>query len=156
MAATQAGCAAAIQRSSPSAASEAVAIPTGVQIFCLIATLAAGRITRSVPMLFAFGSLVIFVLGGLTGVMVAIVPFDFQAHDSFFVVGHFHYVLIGGALFPIFAGCYYFFPLINGKRLSDRLGRIGFWVAFIVAATLPSVRTSRTRFPAATRARAAL
>ena len=114
-----------------SAASEAVAIPTGVQIFCLIATLAAGRVTRSVPMLFTFGSLVIFVLGGLTGVMVAIVPFDFQAHDSFFVVGHFHYVLIGGALFPIFAGCYYFFPLINGKRLSDRLGRIGFWVAFI-------------------------
>ncbi|HXW07482.1 MAG TPA: cytochrome c oxidase subunit I [Vicinamibacterales bacterium] len=113
-----------------SAASEAIAIPTGVQIFCFIATLAAGRMTRSVPMLFTFGSLVIFVLGGLTGVMVAIVPFDFQAHDTFFVVGHFHYVLIGGALFPIFAGCYYFFPLINGKALSERLGRIGFWLAF--------------------------
>ena len=114
-----------------SAASEAVAIPTGVQVFCLLATLAAGRLTRSVPMLFAFGSLVIFVLGGLTGVMVAIAPFDFQAHDTFFVVGHFHYVLIGGALFPLFAGCYYFFPLINGKHLSERLGRIGFWLAFI-------------------------
>jgi cytochrome c oxidase subunit I+III len=114
-----------------SAASEAVAIPTGVQIFCFIATLAAGRLTRSVPMLFALGSLVIFVLGGLTGVMVAIVPFDFQAHDTFFVVGHFHYVLIGGALFPIFAGCYYYFPLINGKQLSERLGRIGFWIAFV-------------------------
>ena len=83
-----------------SAASQAVAIPTGVQIFCFIATLAAGRRTRSVPMLYTFGSLVIFVLGGLTGVMVGIAPFDFQAHDSFFVVGHFHYVLIGGALFP--------------------------------------------------------
>jgi len=114
-----------------SAASEAVAIPTSVQIFCFIATLAAGRLTKSVPMLFAMGSLVIFVLGGLTGVMVAIVPFDFQAHDTFFVVGHFHYVLIGGALFPIFAGCYYYFPLVNGKQLSERLGRIGFWIAFI-------------------------
>ncbi|MGE3176076.1 MAG: cytochrome c oxidase subunit I [Vicinamibacterales bacterium] len=113
-----------------SAASEAVAIPTGVQIFCFIATLAAGRVTRSVPMLFTFGSLVIFVLGGLTGVMVAIAPFDFQAHDTFFIVGHFHYVLIGGALFPIFAGCYYFFPLINGKALSERLGTLGFWIAF--------------------------
>jgi cytochrome c oxidase subunit I+III len=114
-----------------SAASEAVAIPTGVQIFCFLATLAAGRVTRSVPMLFAFGSLVIFVLGGLTGVMVAIAPFDFQAHDTFFVVGHFHYVLIGGALFPIFAGLYYFYPLFNGKRLSDRLGTIAFWIAFV-------------------------
>ena len=114
-----------------SAASEAIGIPTGVQIFCFIATIAAGRFTRSVPMLYTFGSLVIFVLGGLTGIMVAIVPFDFQAHDTFFVVGHFHYVLIGGALFPIFAGCYYYYPLINGKALSERLGRIGFWTAFI-------------------------
>jgi cytochrome c oxidase subunit I+III len=113
-----------------SAASEAVAIPTGVQIFCFIATLAAGRVVRSVPMLYAFGSLVIFVLGGLTGVMVAVAPFDFQAHDTFFIVGHFHYVLIGGALFPIIAGCYYFFPLINGKHLSARLGKIAFWLAF--------------------------
>jgi cytochrome c oxidase subunit I+III len=114
-----------------SAASEAVAIPTGVQIFCFIATLAAGRVVRSVPLLFAFGALVIFVLGGLTGVMVALAPFDFQAHDTFFVVGHLHYVLIGGALFPIFAGCYYFFPLIHGKQLSPRLGKVGFWLAFI-------------------------
>jgi cytochrome c oxidase subunit I+III len=114
-----------------SAASQAVAIPTSVQVFCFLATVAAGRVARSVPMLFAFGSLAIFVLGGLTGVMVAVVPFDFQAHDSFFVVGHFHYVLIGGALFPIFAGCYYFFPLVGGKRLSERLGRVAFWVAFI-------------------------
>ena len=113
-----------------SAASQAVAIPSSVQVFCFLATVAAGRVTRSVPMLFAFGSLAIFVLGGLTGVMVAAVPFDFQAHDSFFVVGHFHYVLIGGAVFPILAGCYYFYPLISGKRLSDRLGKIAFWLAF--------------------------
>lgn len=114
-----------------SAASEAVAIPTGVQIFCFIATIAAGRLVRSVPMLYAAGALVIFVLGGLTGVMVALAPFDFQAHDTFFVVGHFHYVLIGGAVFPIIAGCYYFFPLLNGKKLSDRLGKISFWFIFI-------------------------
>jgi cytochrome c oxidase subunit I+III len=114
-----------------SAASQTVALPTGVQIFCFLATVAAGRIVRSVPMLWTFGSLVVFVLGGLTGVMVAIAPFDFQAHDTFFVVGHFHYVLIGGALFPILGACYYFFPLINGKQLSPRLGTIGFWLAFI-------------------------
>ena len=84
--------------------------PTGVQIFCFIATLAAGRVTRSVPMLFVFGGLAIFVLGGLTGVMVALAPFDFQAHDTFFVVGHLHYVLIGGAIFPIFAGLLLFLP----------------------------------------------
>jgi len=114
-----------------SAASITVAIPTGVQIFAFLATIAAGRLTPSVPMLWTFGSLVIFVLGGLTGVMVAIVPFNLQAHDTFFVVGHFHYVLIGGALFPIMAGCYYFYPLVNGKLLSDRLGTIGFWLAFV-------------------------
>jgi cytochrome c oxidase subunit I+III len=114
-----------------SAASQAIAIPTGVQIFCFLATLAAGRMVRSIPMLFSFGSLMIFVLGGLTGVMVALVPFNFQAHDTFFVVAHFHYVLIGGALFPIFAGFYYFFPLVNGKKLSDKLGKIAFWLAFI-------------------------
>jgi cytochrome c oxidase subunit I+III len=114
-----------------SAASEAVAIPTGVQIFCFLATLLVGRVTRSVPMLFVFGSLIIFVLGGLTGVMVALAPFDFQAHDTFFVVGHMHYVLIGGSIFPMVAGCYYFFPLINGKMLSEKLGRIAFWLMFI-------------------------
>ena len=114
-----------------SAASEAVAIPTGVQIFCFIATLAAGRVVRSVPMLYTAGGLAIFVLGGLTGVMVALASFDFQAHDTFFVVAHLHYVLIGGAIFPIIAGCYYFFPLINGRKLSDRLGTIAFWIIFV-------------------------
>lgn len=114
-----------------SAASEAVAIPTGVQIFCFIATIAAGRMVRSVPMLFTFGGLATFVLGGLTGVMVALASFDFQAHDTFFVVAHLHYVLIGGAVFPIIGGCYYFFPLLNGKKLSDTLGRWAFWFLFV-------------------------
>ncbi len=114
-----------------SAASEAVAIPTGVQIFCFIATIAAGRMTHSVPMLFTFGGLAIFILGGLTGVMVALAPFDFQAHDSFFVVAHLHYVLVGGAIFPVVAACYYYFPLITGKTLSERLGKIAFWLMFV-------------------------
>jgi cytochrome c oxidase subunit I+III len=114
-----------------SAASEAVAIPTGVQIFCFIATLAAGRVARSVPMLFVFGGLASFIVGGLTGVMVALAPFDFQAHDTFFVVGHLHYVLIGGSLFPVVAGFYYFYPLVGGKKLSEKLGRIAFWLMFI-------------------------
>jgi cytochrome c oxidase subunit I+III len=114
-----------------SAASEAVAIPTGVQFFCFIATLLVGRVTRSVPMLFVIGGLATFVFGGLTGVMVAMAAFDFQAHDTFFVVGHLHTVLIGGMLFPIIAGFYYFFPFVTGKKLSERLGRIAFWLTFI-------------------------
>ncbi len=114
-----------------SAASVAVAIPTGVQIFCFLATLVAGRVARTVPMLFVSGALAIFVLGGLTGVMVAIAPFDFQAHDTYFVVAHLHYVLIGGMLFPVFAGIAYFYPLVGGKMLSPRLGRIAFWLMFV-------------------------
>jgi cytochrome c oxidase subunit I+III len=114
-----------------SAASEAVVIPTGVQIFCFLATALAGKVVRSVPMLFVSGALAIFVLGGLTGVMVALAPFDWQAHDTYFVVAHLHYVLIGGMLFPIIAGFYYFFPLANGKQLSERLGKWAFWLMFI-------------------------
>jgi cytochrome c oxidase subunit I+III len=114
-----------------SAASMAVAIPTGVQFLCFVATLLTGRVKRSVPLLWILGGMAIFVLGGLTGVMVALATFDFQAHDTFFVVGHFHYVLIGGALFPIIAGLYYFFPIFRGRKLSDRLGKIGFWLAFV-------------------------
>jgi cytochrome c oxidase subunit I+III len=114
-----------------SAASEAVAIPSGVQIFCFIATLLVGRMKRSVPMLFIFGGITMFIMGGLTGVMVALAPFNFQAHDTFFIVAHLHYVLVGGSLFPVFAAVYYYCPLIVGKTLSERLGRIAFWLMFI-------------------------
>ena len=114
-----------------SAASEAVAIPTGVQIFCFIATLLVGRVIWKVPMLFVLGGLSTFIIGGLTGVMVALVPFDLQAHDSYFVVGHLHSVLIGGTIFPIVAAFYYYFPLVGGKHLSEKLGRIAFWLMFI-------------------------
>ena len=113
-----------------SAASEAVALPTGVQIFALLATVLAGRLVRSVAMLFILGALAIFVLGGLTGVMVAIAPFDFQAHDTYFVVAHLHYVLIGGMVFPVVAGTYYYFPLVVGRQLSERVGKWAFWLMF--------------------------
>lgn len=111
-----------------SAASQAVAIPTGVQLFCFLATLLAGRVIRSVSMLFVFGGIITFIIGGLTGVMVAVAPFDFQAHDTYFVVGHLHYVLIGGTIFPIVAAFYYYMPLVTEKHLSDRTGRIVFWL----------------------------
>jgi len=114
-----------------SAASSAVAIPTAVQFVCFFATLLAGAIARTVPMLYVVGGFATFVIGGLTGVMVAMAPFNFQAHDTYFVVAHLHTVLIGGAVFPLLAGLYYYFPLVNGRLLSDRLGRVSFWLVFV-------------------------
>jgi cytochrome c oxidase subunit I+III len=114
-----------------SAASLAVAIPTGVQIFCFLATLAGARHARSLPILFIFGGLATFVIGGLTGVMVAVAPFDFQAHDTYFIVAHLHTVLIGGAVFPIMAGFYYFFPIATGRRLREQSGRWIFGLVFV-------------------------
>ena len=81
-------------------------------------------------MLFIFGGLATFVIGGLTGVMVALVPFNFQAHDTYFIVAHLHSVLIGGSVFPMLAGFYYFFPMATGKKLAERPGRIAFWLIF--------------------------
>src|SRR4029079_10805383 len=85
------------------AASMLVAIPTGVQIFCWIATMWSGRLKITVPFMWVLGFFFIFIIGGMTGVMVGAVPFDLQTHDTFFVVAHFHYVLIGGSVFPLFA-----------------------------------------------------
>ncbi|MGY3436641.1 MULTISPECIES: cytochrome c oxidase subunit I [unclassified Marinovum] len=113
-----------------SAASEAVVIPTGVQLFAFVATLMVGRVKMSLPMLWIAGALAIFVAGGLTGVMLAIVPFNWQAHDSYFIVAHLHYTLFGGMVFPVFAGIYYFFPFFRKKLLSERLGRWAFWLIF--------------------------
>jgi cytochrome c oxidase subunit I+III len=112
------------------AASMVIAIPAGIQFVSWLATIWAGRPVWKTPFLFVVGFLVTFVIGGITGVMVAAVPFDLQAHDSYFVVGHFHYVLIGGVAFPIFAGVYYWFPKYTGKLLDERLGRWNFWLLF--------------------------
>lgn len=116
-----------------SAASMAVAIPSGIQVFSWIATIGAGRqrLRLAVPSLFVLGFLFIFVVGGLTGVMVAMVPFDFQAHDSYFIVAHLHYVLIGGLVFPLFATFYYWAPMVSRNMLSERLGKWTFWLMFI-------------------------
>jgi cytochrome c oxidase subunit I+III len=114
-----------------SAASMMIAIPSGVQIFCWIATLWGGKLNMKTPLYFVLGFFVIFVLGGLTGVMQASVPLDLQLHDTFFVVGHFHYVLIGGAVFPLFGAFYYWFPKWTGRMLSEWAGRWNFWLMFI-------------------------
>ncbi|MGR2739817.1 cytochrome c oxidase subunit I [Billgrantia sp. Q4P2] len=114
-----------------SAASMLVAIPTGIQIFVWLATLWLGRPVMSLPMLWIVGFLVIFVLGGLTGVMLALVPFNWQVHDTHFVVAHMHYVLVGGMLFPLIAGLYYWLPLVSGRMPSERLGKWSFWLIFL-------------------------
>jgi cytochrome c oxidase subunit I len=113
------------------ASSMAIAVPAGVQIFCWIATLWAGRPVFRTPLLFIIGFIVTFVIGGMTGVMVASVPFDTQVHDTYFVVAHFHYVLIGGAVFPLLGAVYYWFPKITGRMMSERLGRWAFGLIFI-------------------------
>jgi cytochrome c oxidase subunit I+III len=113
------------------AASVMIAIPSGVQIFCWIATIWGGRPRLRTPLLFVLGFVALFVIGGVTGVMVASVPFDTQAHDTYFVVAHFHYVLLGGAVFPLFGAFYYWFPKVTGRMLSERIGRWHFALFFI-------------------------
>jgi cytochrome c oxidase subunit 1 len=113
------------------ASSMLIAIPSGIQIFCWIATLWGGRPVFRTPLLFVIGFIVIFVVGGLTGVMVASVPIDTQVHDTYFIVAHFHYVLIGGAVFPLIGAVYYWFPKITGRLMSERLGQWNFALAFI-------------------------
>ena len=113
------------------AASLLVSIPTGIKFFNWLATMYGGKIRFASPMLFAFGFLSMFLIGGLTGIMLAIAPFDFQLTDSYFVVGHFHWVLIGGTLFGLFAGLHYWYPKVTGRMLSERLATWQFWLLFV-------------------------
>ena len=99
-----------------------VAIPSGINVFGWIATIWAGKPVWRTPLLFSLAAIIIFTIGGVTGVMVAAVPFDFQAHDTYFVVAHLHYVLFGGSIFPVFAALYFWFPKFSGRMLSERLG----------------------------------
>ncbi|MDP9332276.1 MAG: cytochrome c oxidase subunit I [Actinomycetota bacterium] len=114
-----------------SAASLIITIPSGVQFFAWIATMWKGVVRFTTPMLFAIGFLLIFLLGGITGVMVAVLPFDWQVTDSYFVVAHFHYVLNGAVVFPIFGALYFWLPKMTGRLLNERLGKISFWTMFI-------------------------
>ncbi|MFF4777189.1 cytochrome c oxidase subunit I [Microtetraspora fusca] len=113
-----------------SAASIVITIPAGIQIFSWLGTMLLGRVVLAVPMLWALGFILVFVLGGVTGVMFAIVPFDQQSTDSYFVVAHFHYVLFGGAVFPIIGGVFYWWPKFTGRTTSVRAGLWSFWLVF--------------------------
>ncbi len=108
-----------------------IAVPTGIKIFNWVATTWRGHLIFDTAMLFALGFVVTFTLGGLSGIFVAAFPFDWQAHDSYFVVAHMHYVLFGGAAFALFAGLYYWWPKMFGRRLDERLGKLNFWLVFI-------------------------
>ncbi|MCC6589725.1 MAG: cytochrome c oxidase subunit I [Bryobacterales bacterium] len=113
------------------AASMVIAIPTGVQIFCWIASLWGARIRVDTAFLFALGFFSTFIAGGLTGVMIASIPFDTQVHDTYFIVAHFHYTLIGGAVFPLLGAVYHWYPKMTGRKLSESLGRINFALVFV-------------------------
>jgi cytochrome c oxidase subunit I len=108
-----------------------IGIPTGVKIFNWIATLWRGSIVMTTSLYFAVGFIAIFVIGGITGIFLAVFPVDWQLNDTYFVVAHFHYVLMGGAVFTVFAGIYYWFPKITGRMLNEPIGKLSFWLMFI-------------------------
>src|SRR6266478_2354301 len=108
-----------------------VSIPTGIKFFNWLATMFGGRISFASPMLFCMGFLAMFLIGGLTGIMLGAAPFNFQLTDSYFVIGHFHFVLIGGTLFGVFAGIHYWYPKVTGRMLSERLARWQFWLLYV-------------------------
>ncbi len=108
-----------------------IAIPTAVKIFNWLATIYGGKLSFKTPMLFALGFVAMFLIGGLNGVALAIVPVDYQVTDSYFVIAHLHYVLFGGAVFAIFAAIFYWFPKMSGRMLNERLGQLQFWLMLI-------------------------
>ncbi len=108
-----------------------IAVPTGVKMFNWIATLWRGTIEYTTPLYFAVGFLFTFLIGGITGIFLAVFPVDWQLTDTYFVVAHLHYVLVGGAVLAIFSGIYYWFPKITGRMLSETLGKISFWLMLV-------------------------
>jgi cytochrome c oxidase subunit 1 len=114
-----------------SATSMLIAVPTGIKFFNWIATMWRGKIRFRTPMLFAAGFLFMFLMGGITGVLVASPPIDYAVHDTYFVVAHFHYTLFGGSVFAAFAGFYYWIPKMSGRMMNERLGKLHFWLMLI-------------------------
>jgi len=114
-----------------SVASMLIAVPTGVKVLNWTATMYRGRLRFTTSMLWAVGFIATFVMGGLTGVSLAVVPLDWETTDSYYVVAHMHYVLFGGVVFGVFAGLYYWFPKMTGRLLSERLGKWHFWLTFV-------------------------
>jgi cytochrome c oxidase subunit 1 len=108
-----------------------IAVPTGIKIFSWLATLWRGVLHLDTPMLWVLGFLTMFTLGGISGVMLAMIPFDIHVSDTYFIVAHIHYVLFGGSMFTIFAGVYYWFPKMTGRMFDERLGKLHFWSTFI-------------------------
>ncbi|HVM17057.1 MAG TPA: cytochrome c oxidase subunit I [Gaiellaceae bacterium] len=108
-----------------------VAVPTGVKIFNWVATTWRGNLIFDTPMLYAIGFLVVFTIGGLSGIFIAAFPFDWYAHDTYFIVAHMHYVLFGGAIFALFAALHYWWPKLFGRMLDERLGKVQFWTTFV-------------------------
>ncbi|MGD1056881.1 MAG: cytochrome c oxidase subunit I, partial [Solirubrobacteraceae bacterium] len=108
-----------------------IAVPTGIKIFSWLATLWRGVLHLDTPMLFALGFITTFTLGGISGIMLAMVPFDIDVSSTYFIVAHIHYVLFGGSLMTIFAGAYYWFPKMTGRMYDERLGKWHFWTTFV-------------------------
>jgi len=108
-----------------------IAVPTGIKIFSWLATMWKGVLTLDTPMLFVMGFLTMFVLGGISGVMLAMIPLTIHVSDTYFIVAHIHYVLFGGSLFTIFAGVYFWFPKMTGRMYDERLGKLHFWMTFV-------------------------
>jgi cytochrome c oxidase subunit 1 len=108
-----------------------IAIPTGVKVFNWTATMWKGSMSFETPMLFAIAFVVLFTIGGFSGLMLAIAPADCQYHDTYFVVAHFHYVLVPGALFSIFSAVYYWFPKWTGRMYNEGMAKAHFWLSFI-------------------------
>jgi len=109
----------------------AIAVPTGIKIFNWLGTMWGGKIRFKMPMLWCTAFLFSFVIAGLTGIMLSVAPWDWQLSDSYFVVAHFHFVLVGSLVFTVFAAIYYWFPKVTGRMLSERLGRWHFWLFVI-------------------------
>ena len=120
-----------------------VAVPTGIKIFNWLATMTGGSVVLNTPMMFSLGTIITFTIGGITGIILASIPLDIAFHDTYFVVAHFHYVLIGGTMFSFIAGVYYWYPKMTGKMMNEKLGIAHFaatFITFCLLYTSPSPR----------------